>query len=113
MKLLVINIQLALIEAILAFGVELKFFPKVFLKIWVIVGKIVGSISWIFLAILGVLVYCFFLVVANSCQILFKEVPYILSEKPSSMFNALIKRRTALIAMKQSAQQWEKDPRLV
>lgn len=112
MKLIVINLQLALIEAILAFGVELRFFPKILFKIWAIVGKIVGSISLVILVTLGILVYCIFLVVANSYQMLFKEFRSVLSETPTRMFNALIKQRSTLIAMKQPAQQWENDPRL-
>lgn len=113
MKLLVINIQLVLIEAILAFALELRFFPKFLAKAWAIAGNILSKIMWPFLVVLGVLVYCIFMLLNNLHYLFFRWIPYAMSGVPEKMFNALVKRKMTLIAMKQPAQQWEKDPRLV
>lgn len=113
MKLLVINIQLVLIEAILAFALELKFFPKFFSKALAIAGIIAHKIMCPLLVLLGILVYGIFMLWSNIHYCFFRWTPYIMSGVPTKMFNALVKQKIMLTAMKQLAQQWEKDPRLV
>jgi hypothetical protein len=112
MKLLFINLQLVLIEAILAFGVELKFFPKFFTKAWEIIGNMINKIMWPFLMLIGIAIYCIFWLMKNIHYLFFKWAPYAMSGVPEKMFNALVKRKVMLIAMKQPAKQWKKDPRL-
>lgn len=113
MKLLVINIQLALIEAILAFVLELKFFSVIVGKIWTLSGKTFKVTGLTVVTTLGVLVYCLFLVAANLYQILFKEIPAKMSGLPTKTFNALVKQRATLLATKQTVPELQKDPKTV